>query len=254
MRNFLFAIVLMSLLASCEETFTDPNVIVGRSIEVHGGKYYENVYFEFDFRDRHYTLTRQGGIFTYTRSIEDAIGTIKDELVNATKFQRYLNDTKVVISSERAAAFTSSVNSVLYFMQLPYLLNDNAVEKELVGEMEIEGKQYYKIKITFTKAGGGEGFEDVYCYWFNKETFTLDYLAYSYDEIDEGVGTRFRKAINPQRIGGILFQDYINYKPLDALGTQPAEFHDKLFIDGQMEELSRIENFNIKVQSLDSTT
>ncbi|MDA0193738.1 MAG: hypothetical protein O2887_00955 [Bacteroidetes bacterium] len=254
MRKFLFGIVLISLLSSCDEPLTDPNAIVERSIEVHGGKNYENVSFEFDFRDRHYSLTRQGAIFTYTRVTEDAVGTIKDELINATKFQRYLNDTKVVISSERTAAFTSSVNSVLYFIQLPYLLNDKAVKKEFLGEIEIEGNQYYKVKVTFEKVGGGEDFEDVFCYWFNKETFTMDYLAYSYNEIDEGLGTRFRKAINPRRIGGILFQDYVNYGPLNTLGIQPAEIHDKLFVEGQLKELSKIENLNIKVQSLDSTS
>jgi len=249
MKNLLFAIVLSGLLSSCEKSHTDPQDIVDRSIEAHGGGNYEDVFVEFDFRNHHYTLERQGESFKYTRILEDTIGTIKDVLVNATNFQRYFNDREVVISSKRTKAFTSSVNSVLYFIQLPSLLNDRAVIKEYLGESVIEGNEYYRVRVTFKQIGGGENFEDVFCFWFNKETFTVDYFAYSYSD-DEGIGSRFRKAINPRRVGGILFQDYINYRPRKEIGSQEVEIHDRLFLESQLEELSRIENRNIRVQSL----
>ena len=251
MKKLLPILLLMLAFNSCkEESLSDPQVIVDKAIEAHGGLEYENISAEFDFRDRHYTVDRKGGRhgkFTYTRTTIDTLGVIKDVLIQARDFKRYLDGAEVAISEERRAAFTSSVNSVLYFALLPYPLNDAAVKKEFLGESEIDGVDYYKIKVTFGQVGGGEDFEDVFCYWFNKESFKMDYLAYSYEE-EDGWGTRFRKAINPRRVEGILFQDYINYKAKKELGIPPVEDHDRLFSEGQLEELSRIENENILVK------
>ncbi len=254
MKKISYLILIALVITSCkEEHLTDANLIVNKAIEAHGGDNYENISAEFDFRNRHYTVDRRGGRhgkFTYTRTTEDSIGTLKDVLIQAKKFTRYLDGKEVSISEERKAAFTSSVNSVLYFALLPYPLNDVAVKKEFLGETELEGNTYYKIKVTFGKQGGGEDYEDIFCYWFNKETFTMDYIAYSYEESD-GWGTRFRKAINRTVVGGIIFQDYINMKAKKELGLPPVEGHDRLFIEGQLEELSRIENTSIKVKSRD---
>ena len=254
MKGFAYLSLVIVLFSCQEESLTDPQEIVDRSITAHGGINYENISAEFDFRGRHYIVRRRGGRhgkFSYVRITEDSLGTIKDVLHQAKNFKRYLNGTEVIISAARSAAFTSSVNSVLYFALLPYPLNDAAVRKEFLGEGEVEEKQYYKIKVTFAEYGGGEDFQDVFCYWINKETFTMDYIAYSYEEEGEGWGTRFRKAINPRKIGGILFQDYINYKPKKELGIPPVEDHDRLFMEGNLEELSKIENTNIEVHSED---
>ncbi|MEQ9423741.1 MAG: DUF6503 family protein [Cyclobacteriaceae bacterium] len=249
MKYSIFFLLTIIFISSCKSDLTDPQIIVDKSIEAHGGKNYENVLIEFDFRDRHYSLERKGGRFVYTRETQDTLGVLRDVLINASNFKRYLNETQVVISEERKTAFTSSVNSVLYFVQLPYPLNDGAVNKEFLGQTELEGNEYYKIKVTFDQTGGGEDYEDIFCYWINKNGFTVDYIAYSYAE-SEGIGSRLRKAYNRQEIGGIIFQDYINYKPKKELGIQPVEIHDQLLSEGKLEELSRIENENIEVRQL----
>ena len=69
----------------------------------------------------------------------------------------------------------------------------------------------------------------------------MDYLAYSY-EVDGG-GVRFREAYNTRKIGGVLFQDYVNYKHLK--NTDVSTF-DILFEKGELKELSRIELENVK--------
>lgn len=246
--SLLFAAI---IIFSCEEKpLTDPQVIVDRAIEAHGGELYKTASFEFDFRDRHYSLKREGALITYTRITNDSAGVIKDVLVNSVKFKRYLNDTEVAISNERRAAYTSSVNSVLYFALLPYPLNDGAVNKEFIGTITLEGNNYFKIKVTFDQVGGGEDYEDVFCYWINQETFTVDYIAYSYEE-EHGIGTRMRKAINRQQVDGITFQDYINYKPIDEPNAPSVDEHDRLLEEGQLEELSRIENKNIRVAAVE---
>ena len=84
--------------------------------------------------------------------------------------------------------------------------------------------------MRFTEEDGGKDFEDVFLYWFDEQTFSMDYLAYSY--ITDGGGVRFREAFNKSEIGGIVFQDYINYKPEDKL--TPLEEMGTLLIKGNL--------------------
>ena len=111
-------------------------------------------------------------------------------------------------------------------------------------EVNLKGKEYYKIKVTFDQKGGGEDFEDTYFYWINKESFKTDYLAYDF-HVDGG-GVRFRKAYNERYIKGIRFVDYENYQPKDSTST--IENIDAKFELGDLELLSKIELKNISVQ------
>jgi hypothetical protein len=82
----------------------------------------------------------------------------------------------------------------------------------------------------------------VYIYWFHATRHTLDYLAYSF-LVNNG-GARFREAIQPRVVSGVLFLDYINYKPTSE--TYALATLDSLFEAGQLEVLSRIENLEIR--------
>ena len=72
----------------------------------------------------------------------------------------------------------------------------------------------------------------------------MDFLSYS-----EG-GARFRKAINPQTVGGIRMQDYINYTTMPGdTSTNVGDF-DRKYAAGQLRELSRIEQKAVRVTPL----
>lgn len=216
--------------------------IIDQAIAAHGGEKFEDLQIAFDFRDRHYTATRQGGLFTYTRSFTDSTGQVEDRLDNEG-FLRKVNGRPVTLPEERKKAFTMSVNSVIYFALLPYGLNDPAVHKQYLGEATIRQQPYHKIKVSFAREGGGVDYEDVFIYWIHQKTHVLDYLAYSY--LTDGGGMRFRAAYAPRQIGGLRFQQYINYEPLDKQAAL-ADM-DKLYESGQLKELSRIELENISV-------
>jgi hypothetical protein len=94
------------------------------------------------------------------------------------------------------------------------------------------------VQITFQQQGGGKDFEDVFIYWFDKDTYQLDYLAYYYNTDETGI--RFREAYNRQTVDGILFQDYVNYEPIDSNIT--VHQTDEQFERGLLKELSRIQN------------
>ena len=228
---------------SCEIAPPTAEKIVNKSIEAHGGELYENSIIEFDFRDRHYILERSQGYFKYHRIFVDSTGTYHDILSNGG-FRRTLDDSLIVLDEEWIRRYSNSVNSVAYFALLPFGLNDPAVLKNLVGEEEIDGQHYYKIKVTFNKEGGGEDFEDVFVYWINKKTFIMEYFGYYY--LTDGGGIRFREATNTREAGGLLFSDYINFKSKD--GDNYVEGLAEKFKNDQLEQLSEIILKNLQVK------
>lgn len=243
--GFVLGLVFCAL--SCgEQAATIPSAqqIVDKAIAVSGGDLHRTSNVAFTFRGRTYTYELQQGKKILTRLTHTDSTRIEDIKTN-TGFQRFVNGTEVQVSDSMAGRYANSVNSVHYFAKLPFGLNDAAVNKEFLGEVNIKGKEYYKIKITFDEFGGGDDFDDVYVYWFNKETFKPDYLAYIF-HVDGG-GLRFRRAYNERYIKGIRFVDYENYKAPDK--NTPILSMDSLYVKGELELLSKIELDSILVSS-----
>jgi len=243
MRNLFIVSVMAVLMTACNSNLTDPQKIIDKAIAASGGDKYLNATIEFDFRGRHYIAKRKGGIFSYQRITKDSTKTTHDFLSN-DGFRRDINGNPVEVADSLKTRYSASVNSVVYFALLPYGLNDSSVRKRFLGETQIDHKEQYVVEITFDQEGGGEDHEDVFMYWINKKDFTIDYMAYSFAEND-GEGYRFRKAYNPRKINGILFFDYINYKPKDEIKITDLE---ELFKQEKLEELSKIELLNIAVE------
>lgn len=244
MKKIVFLVVLIPFL-SCQKEKKEltADAIIDKTIENAGGELYKKAHVEFSFRNRIYTSNRNDGLYEFTRSFSDSLGAVKDVL-NNEGLKRYREGREVSLSDSLAGVYAESVNSVHYFVQLPFGLNDAAVQKELVGEDSIAGKPYYEIKVTFKQDGGGEDHEDIYMYWVNKEKYTIDYLAYRFYVNDGGI--RFRAAVNPRSVKGIRFVDYENYKT-DKLDT-PLEKLDELYEEGKLEKVSEIRNEILKVE------
>lgn len=213
--------------------------LVKDAVAYHGGDKYDNASVSFSFRDRDYSFKNQGDSYTYTRTSTANEEEVYDVLTN-TEFKRTINGKTKELPDSMTNAYSSSVNSVIYFATLPHKLNDASVKKAYKGTTEIKGAKYEVVEVRFSEEGGGEDYDDIYYYWFQKETHSMDYFAYSY-HVNEG-GVRFRASYNPKRVGGILFQDYINYKA--PIGT-PLENLPALFEYNKLEELSRIESEDI---------
>ncbi len=246
MKNTLYLLFanLGILLSACESKPTDAQKIIDKTLQASGGEKYNNTTIEFDFRDRHYIASRNGGSFSYERIFEDTLGTVHDYVTNSG-FKREINGTDTTVPDSMAVKYAASTNSVNYFALLPYGLNDAAVTKRFLGEPKINDQNYFKIQVTFSEDGGGEDHEDVFLYWIHQDNFTIDYLAYSFEEEDE-ISFRFRVAYNPRVVNGIRFQDYINYKPKDD--SYDLEQVEELFIHGELIELSKIEIKKITVR------
>ena len=238
--SILFALTAFSCINTDKELSADQ--IVNNAIAKQCQGNCDHATVEFTFRDRAYLSMRNDGAFQFTRTTHDSIGVIKDKLSN-DGFERMINDKTVVVPDSMAVSYGNSVNSVVYFAQLPYGLNAPAVEKKLLGETIINEQPYYEVQVTFQEEGGGTDHDDVFVYWIHKEQMTVDYLAYSYQV--NGGGIRFREAYNERRENGIRFVDYNNYKP-ESLETPIADL-DVLFTQGKLKLLSKIETENVAV-------
>jgi len=232
---FLFGV----LMTACRPA-NDARTILEKSVEAHGGDRYARSRIEFDFRKYHLVLENKDGRFRYERSYQDTTGAAVREVLTNDGLTRTLNGKQQTLDTAAYRRYTEGVNSVAYFVLLPYKLTDPAVVAEHAGERQIDGQTYHRIRVSFRPEGGGKDYKDVFFYWINQQTHTMDYLAYS-----EG-GPRFRKAVNPQVVGGIRFQDYVNYKGENEDTTSVGEY-DLRYQRGQLPILSRIEQRNIRV-------
>lgn len=249
MHRALYTLLFTLLIAitSCQtENKPDAQQIVDQAIEAHGGDRFLKSAISFKFRDRQYRALRDGGVFVYSRTFTDSTGQQVRDVWRNSGFTRTVNDVEVDLPEEKQKAYTASVNSVIYFALLPYALNDEAVRKEYLGKATIKGESYHKVRVTFAQEGGGEGYQDVYVYWFHQQRHTMDYLAYSFQENDGG--TRFRESTNPRTIGGILFQDYINYTLKEDI---LLENYDQAFEAGKMEKVSEVVLEEIEVNEIE---
>jgi hypothetical protein len=221
--------------------------IVDRAIEISGGEKYTNHNVSYAFRDKKYVSENIGGKKVLKRiTITDSI-TITD-VKQTNGFQRFFNDSLISLPDTLSSKYANSVNSVHYFSRLPQGLNDAAVKKELLGEVSINGEDFFKVKVTFGQENGGEDFEDTYLYWFQKQSFKPKYLAYEFHT--DGGGIRFREAYNERFVNGIRFVDYKNFKPKKG---STIDFYkiDSLFVANELELLSNIELKEIVVVSSD---
>lgn len=245
MRKFNLLLLPFLLLAcQSENRELTADQIIEKTIEKSGGDKYENASVEFEFRNRTYSSRRNGGLYEFTRTNIDSAGIEIKDVLNNDGFKRYRDGDEMQLPDSLSTSYAESVNSVHYFVQLPYGLNSPAVLKKLKGEDEIKGKKYYEIEVTFQQEGGGSDHEDVYMYWINKEDFTVDFLAYRFYVNDGGI--RFRVAVNPRVEKGIRFVDYENYKT-EKLDT-PLEQLDDLYEKGQLKKVSEIRNRILNVE------
>lgn len=232
------------LLINCnlEKDFSEK--IISKAIQSSGGELYENCFIKFDFREIEYTILRNNGEFAYTRTLTQEGKSILDSLTN-DGFTRSIGNEQINISDSLKSNYQNALNSVIYFSLLPFGLEDKAVISEYLGQKEIEGKLNEKVKISFRKADGGADHEDTFIYWLDAESFQINYMAYQF-HVDGG-GFRFRKAVNPRRVNGILFLDYENYLPKENVDATLNDLDD-LYLSGQLKILSQIDLENIEVE------
>lgn len=245
MRHFLLLFTILLLSACTPEINWTAQSIIDKSMEVSGTHLIANSDIDFNFRGRTYKAHRMNGEFSLQRHTIKGDSTVVDILSNGG-YQRTINNEVAHVPDSMAIKYSESVNSVHYFSVLPYGLNDKAVQKKLLGESTIKGRNYFKIEITFQQEGGGVDYQDIFVYWVDAQKFTIDYLAYLF-HVDGG-GVRFREVIKDEYIDGIRFVNYANYKSKN--NTNVYEL-DKEFEQNELIRLSEInlEDVNVSLKN-----
>lgn len=241
-------LILFGMIAlSCNEpdkNLTDSQAIVDNAIQISGKDKLNHSTLKFSFRNVDYTSEGKCNYFVYERRFNRQDSLIRDSYNTQTGLKRYINDSIEPIADSTAFKYAESLNSINYFIQLPLRLNDEAVQKTYIGLDTIRGKAYHNLMVKFDENNGGTDFQDVYYYWFGKEDYKLDYLAYSF--VVNGGGIRFREAYNERIIKGVRFVDYKNYKPKNK--DTNLNNISKAFENNNLELLSEIEN---KIENLE---
>ena len=240
--KFLYLMVIITI-CSCSPRLAGENKselskadrIIKQAILAHGGPAYETETIQFNFRNNNYIFSHLDGGYLYqsTKTTQDGSEII--DILNNGNFTRTVDGVEKSLSDKDTRKFSDGLNSVIYFASLPYKLRDKAVFKKYVGEATVKGQKYHEIEIYFSEENGGTDHDDIFHYWISKENHTIDYLAYNYQV--NGGGVRFRSAYNPSVVGGIRFQDYINFKA--PVGTSLQDL-PALYESGDLKELSRI--------------
>lgn len=242
----MFIIIALGCKSESDDLSTAQSVI-DKAIEASGKAKLKHAKLSFDFRGYSYQSLGDCDRFSLKRIENTSKAKIVDTYLTDGRFSRLENDSLTQVADTTATKISEAINSVHYFVQLPYRLNDKAVQKTYLGLDTIDKKLYHNIKVSFKQEGGGTDFQDVYLYWFEKNDYKLDYLAYSF--VVNGGGIRFREAYNERIIEGIRFVDYKNYKPKSK--DIKLENISKAFKNRELELLSKIENKNIRLEVLD---
>ncbi|WP_421978432.1 DUF6503 family protein [Roseivirga seohaensis] len=228
--------------SSCAVNEPTAQQILDSAIQKHGYKSGEPLEIQFDFRGNHYNarISDKGDVYKRT-SYKD--GNELEDIVTSNTFIRRVNQKEVRMEEDSISSILAGdTRSVVYFALLPYAANREVISKHLMPSIKIKEDTYYKVEVTYGKNGGGKNFENIFVYWINQKTHTIDYLAYSY--YINGGGVRFREAYNQREVNGVLFQDYINYT-IDS--DFPAHELDYAFQTDQLREISRIDLENVQV-------
>ncbi len=239
-KNIFFLFI---ILISCSNSpHLTANFVIDKSINAHGWNQ-EDYLIAFNFRNYQYELIRKNKFYSFQRIIEREGMVIKDLMTSKNILKRFINDKNIELEDSLINKFSNSLNSVMYFFQLPRPLKDQAVITEYLGCTKILNKKYWILKVNFKENGGGKDYQDEFRYWINTKSGQIDYLAYNY--LTDGGGTRFRKAVNKRFNKGFVFQDYKNFRPkakFTSLDSLPIHFEE-----GNLLEVSHIENKNIRV-------
>ena len=215
--------------------------LIRQAIEAHGQNAFGDASFAFSFRGVPYRVARSNGLYRYERTVTTQ-GTAVHEVLQNSGFTASVAGNVLTLSPRVQGSRERSLNSVVYFASLPYVLEDRAVQPRAVGEVEIGERRYRVVEVRFAREGGGVDHDDVFRYWFDAESGRLDYLAYRFHTNKGGV--RFRVATEHPVVGGVTFIQWDNYgvddKSLD-LKSLPERWRS-----GKLPKLSTIRLDSIK--------
>jgi len=155
MNRFLILTLITITFFSCQQnnsSGTDSSIskadgIVDKAMNAHGSSNLLDQKVSFTFRKKQYSVERSADKYIYRHSFSDSLGKRDFELINSSQISAKYNDTPGTLSGKQAAALREGINSVLYFIQLPYGLKDGAVTLFLLPSSKKVEEKIFKTNI-----------------------------------------------------------------------------------------------------------
>ena len=220
--------------------------IVAKSIEFHGGNLYEGSAITMTITSLSGSFqieaTRQGGQFDHA-----VIGTTREGVerrvrVTNDAVQEWRGGEEVELDEQEVTRARAFVDARVFFPLLPYTLNGGDVNYEDLGIETWEGRDLHKIRVSFTPGTSNDA-DDAYMFWFDPETGQMEQFGYDFDG-----GLRFRKGIEFQQVGGVIFSTQENYA-IDG-GRVPVGMLSPSYVAENMSLLSTVVISAVTVEPL----
>lgn len=220
--------------------------IVAKSIEFHGGSLYEGSTITMTITSLsgsfQLEVTRQGGQFDHAVSGATREGVERRVRVTNDAVQEWRGGEEVELDEQGATRARAFVDARVFFPLLPYTLNGGDVNYEDLGIETWEGLDLHKVRVSFTPGTSNDA-DDAYMFWFDPETGQMEQFGYDFDG-----GLRFRKGIEFQQVGGVIFSTQENYA-IDG-GRVPVGMLSPSYVAENMSLLSTVVISDVMVEPL----
>ncbi len=221
--------------------------IIAKAIEFHGGAAYHNSKITMTITSLSGSFrieaTRDGGRFEQV--VVGTVGPRQTErrvrLTNDT-VQEWQDGSSLELDEEGERLARAHVNARVFFPLLPYSLSGGDIRFEDLGLDTWHGRDLHKVKVTFNPGTSNDA-DDSYMFWFDPDSGRVEQFGYDFD-----TGLRYRKAVEFDRVGGILFSTQENYA-IDGIHLS-VDILSPEYVTGNMELLSTVVLSNISVDSL----
>jgi len=215
MTKYLMPLSLLFLsLLSCKdsqtETKTEGVSVLQECIEAHGGQKFKKAIIHFEVGDTHYKMKHEGDrkFYKMTKSFDNGVHEVT---YDQGLIQYFINDTLQDNATYNNRIVSMRLDGFLYTSSIPHYFNANDVLVSKLKDVTIRSEKYTVLHITFKEIPNLP--KNEFVLYLNRKTHIIEYMALRYEHLMSQL--QFRRMTNPREVGGVLFQDFTPFTPLD---------------------------------------
>ena len=144
-------------------------------------------------------------------------------VINSPNYSLGFDGKEIWLHETKEKSFKSRkdfyYNLYFYFYAMPFVLADDGIIYEKTDDLVFEGKHYPGIKISY-KANVGSSPDDNYIVYYNKETYQMEWLAYTVTFNSKKPSEKYRmiKYHDWEKVNNLLLPKSITWYKQDENG------------------------------------
>ena len=145
-------------------------------------------------------------------------------VINSPNYSLGFNGKEIWLHEIKEKSFKSRkdfyYNLYFYFYAMPFVLADDGIIYEKTDDLFFEGKNFPGIKISY-KANVGSSPDDNYIIYYNKETYQMEWLAYTVTFNSKKPSKKFNiiKYHDWEKVNNLVLPKAITWYQQDDKGT-----------------------------------